>query len=217
LTTIHLRGFLAPALIAVLAAACSCSCSRDPVAATGGGLDLAAPAESDIAFSEVGPFDLVSQSDTRVTREDLLGRPWVASFLFTRCSGPCPMVRSTLKQVERRLSGSEARIVTFSVDPAWDTPEVLREYAEAVQADPKRWLFLTGDQAEIYDLIRKSFLSAVEQAPAGQVPVGEQVSHRTQIVAVDKKGRVRGFYHGESDDQIDLLVARLAFLQREPE
>ena len=209
MTPTPLRGLLVAASITVLATACT----REPVAASG----VAAPADSAVIFSEVGPFDLVSQAGARVSRESLLGRPWVASFLFTRCTGPCPMVRSTLKKVERRLEGSEARIVTFSVDPSWDTPEVLRAYAEAIQADPKRWLFLTGEKAGIYDLLTKSFFSAAEQAPVGQAPVGEQVSHSTRLVAVDKKGRVRGFYHGESDDQIDLLVARLAFLQREPE
>ena len=188
-------------------------CTPDPVAA----VTFAVPADSPQSFSTVGPFQLIERSGATVTREDLLGRPWAASFLFTRCSGPCPRVRSTLKALQGRLKDAEARIVTFSVDPAWDRPEVLREYAQAVQADPRRWLFLTGEQDEIHGLIRQSFLSAVEQAPPGTAPVGEQVSHRTQIVAVDKKGRVRGFYHGESEDQLDLLVERLAFLQRESE
>lgn len=206
---IRLSGLLAAASLAALVT----SCSPDPVSASG----LAAPADSPVEFSEVGAFDLVDRSGARVTREDLLGRPWVASFLFTRCTGPCPRVRSTLKELETRLHGTDARIVTFSVDPVWDTPEVLRAYAESVQADPKRWYFLTGDQAAIYALIQKSFLSAVEEAPPGKAAIGEHVSHRTQLVAVDKKGRVRGFYHGESDDQIDRLVARLDFLQHETE
>jgi cytochrome oxidase Cu insertion factor (SCO1/SenC/PrrC family) len=127
------------------------------------------------------------------------------------------MVRRTLEKLEVRLKGTPSRIVTFSVDPTFDTPAVLTEYANTIQADPKRWLFLTGDQAQLYSLIQKSFLSAVAQAPPGTAPVGEQVSHRTQLVAVDKKGRVRGFYHGESDDQVNLLADRLAFLQRESE
>jgi cytochrome oxidase Cu insertion factor (SCO1/SenC/PrrC family) len=203
------RGGWLAAAIAVLA----CACSREPVAA----LELAAPADSPIVFSEVADFDFVERGSAHLRRADLLGHPWVASFLFTRCTGPCPMVRSTLKKLETRLQGTQALLVTFSVDPAFDTPQVLTEYANAVQADPKRWLFVTGDQAALYALIQKSFLSAVEQAPPGTAPVGEQVSHRTQLVVVDKRGRVRGFYHGESDDELDLLVARLAFLQHEPE
>lgn len=209
----RLRGRLAAAWLAVLAVACS----REGVAGSGGGFDSAVPADSPLEFSSVGEFDLLERGGSRLTRGDLLGRPWVASFLFTRCTGPCPRVRSTLKKLETRLQGTNARLVTFSVDPSFDTPEVLAEYANAVQADPKRWLFVTGDQATIYDLIFKSFSSAVEQAPTGAAPIGERVSHSTRLVAVDKKGRVRGFYHGESDDQIDLLVERLAFLQHEAE
>jgi len=190
------------------------ACSRD---VEGTSSVLAAPASSPVQFSTVGEFDLLERGGTRLTREDLLGRPWVASFLFTRCTGPCPSVLSTLKKLERRLQGTDSRLVTFSVDPAFDTPEVLAEYANGVQADPKRWLFVTGDQKAVYDLIRKSFQSAAEQAPPGTAPVGEQVSHSTRLVAVDKRGRVRGFYHGESDDQLDLLVARLEFLARESE
>jgi protein SCO1 len=192
------------------------ACGRE-VEATSDCLDLAAAATSPCEWSSVGEFDLLESRGSRLTRPDLLGRPWVASFLFTRCTGPCPAVRSNLKKLETRLKGKEAVLVTFSVDPAFDSPEVLAEYADSVQADPKRWLFVTGDQAMIYELSRKSFLSAAEQVPSGTAPVGEQVSHSTRLVAVDKRGRVRGFYHGESDDQLDLLVARLEFLAHEAE
>jgi cytochrome oxidase Cu insertion factor (SCO1/SenC/PrrC family) len=178
---------------------------------------LAAPADSPQVFSEVAPFELVERSGKPVKREDLLGRPWVASFVFTRCSGPCPRVVGTLSKLQGRLRGGTARIVTISVDPSFDTPEVLREYAANVGADPARWWFLTGDEPAIQALIRGSFLSAVERAPEGTAPPGEAVSHRTQLVAIDKKGRVRGFYAGESDADLDLLVARLEHLAREPE
>jgi protein SCO1/2 len=213
LTTIREGGLLAAACLAALAL----SCSREPAGISGGGIDFAAAADSEQSFSQVGPFTLVERSGAAVTRDDLLGRPWVASFVFTRCTGPCPMVVSTLKKLQARLKGGEARIVTFSVDPEWDTPEVLRSYASDAGADPKRWLFLTGDEKTIYPLIYSSFRSAVERAPPGEAAIGMHVSHSTQLVAVDKKGRVRGYYHGESDDQLDRLVARLAFLQREKE
>lgn len=198
-------GFLSAISIALLAVACS----REPVSASAS----AVAADSPQAFSEVGPFELVERSGDKVTREDLLGRPWVASFLYTRCTGPCPSVRGTLKELQTKLGDSGARIVTFSVDPEWDRPEVLRAYAETAGAHPKRWLFLTGEPESVRALIRQSFLSPVERS--ADAPIGEQVTHRTQLVAVDKKGRVRGFYHGESDDQLDLLLARLAFLERE--
>ena len=93
---------------------------------------------------------------------------------------------------------------------------MLADYAANVGADPERWCFLTGDEETIYGLIRRSFLSPVERAPAG-TDVGLAVSHRTQIVVVDKRAKIRGFYTGESDEALDEIVARLAFLEREPD
>jgi cytochrome oxidase Cu insertion factor (SCO1/SenC/PrrC family) len=122
-----------------------------------------------------------------------------------------------LKKLETRLKDTDAVLVTFSVDPTFDTPEVLAEYARGVQADPKRWLFVTGDQEAIYGLAEKSFWSAAEQQPQGTAPIGERVSHSTRLIAVDKRGRVRGFFHGESDDEIDQLVEELKLLEREAE
>ena len=176
---------------------------------------LAAPAESQDAFATVGAFELVDERGRAVRREDLLGRPWVASFVFTRCTGPCPRVVSTLRELQRRLDpASPARIVTFSVDPEHDTPDVLAAYARSLEADPARWTFLTGSEEAIERTIREGFLSPIERAPEG-TPVGMSVSHRTQLVAVDAQGRVRGFYSGETPDDLDLLVARLGFLARE--
>lgn len=173
----------------------------------------ARPADSPDVLYEVGPFTLTERSGATVTREDLLGRPWVASFVFTRCTGPCPAVVSTLRKLQDRLKGTESRIVTISVDPRWDTPEVLTKHAAAAGADARRWLWLTGDETAIEAWIRSSFASPVERS--ADAPIGVRVTHRTQIVAVDKRGRVRGFYHGESDADLDLLVARLRFLERE--
>ena len=195
-----------------LGGAVSASCSEER-----SGSVLAAPADSPQTFAEVAPFELVERSGKSVKREDLLGRPWVASFVFTRCTGPCPRVVGTLRKLQGRLKAGGPRIVTVSVDPEWDTPEVLRKYAAEVGADPARWLFLTGSEPAIHAWIRDSFKSGVERAAPGTAPPGEAVSHRTQLAAVDKKGRVRGFYAGESGADLDLLVSRLEYLAGEPE
>lgn len=193
----------------------STACTKPSGYGGSSGPVLAQAPESPEVLGEVGAFSLTECSGKTITREDLLGQPWVAGFIFTRCSGPCPKVTSTMKKLQERLKGSRVHIVTFSVDPEYDTPAVLKEYAQAAGADPKRWLFLTGEEKVIHALVKTSFLSAVERAPAGAAPVGESVSHRTQLVAVDKQGHLRGFYHGESDDQLDELVARVKFLERE--
>jgi len=161
-----------------------------------------AASEPPPVYAEVAPFDLVERSGEPVHREDLLGRPWVASFVFTRCTGPCPRVVGTLRKLQARL--------VVKGDGG------LKRYADDLGADPVRWWFLTGDEAAVRTLIRGSFLSPVERAPEGTVPPGESVSHRTQLAAVDPKGRVRGFFAGESEEDLDRLVALLDLLAREP-
>ncbi len=175
---------------------------------------LAQAADSPEVLGQVAPFAFQERSGATVRGEDLAGAPWVASSIFTRCTGPCPAVTSTMKKLQARLEGSHAKLVTFSVDPEFDTPEKLKEYAHSAGADPKRWLFLTGPTAEIDSFIRQSFASPVERSQA--VPVGEHVSHSTRLVVVDKQGRVRGMYSGESDADLDAIVARVKFLEREP-
>jgi len=186
----------------------------DPAQSGAGSSVLAQPASSPQSFGEVAPFTFVDERGNPVRREDLLGEPWIASMIFTRCTGPCPAVTSTMKKLETRLSSSRAKLVTFTVDPEYDTPAVLKRYSDAVGADPARWIFLTGPTQSIDAFIRASFLSPVERD--ARAAIGQHVSHSTRIVVVDKRGRVRGQYSGESDADLDLIVARLAFLEREP-
>ena len=190
-------------------------CSREATSFGASGIVLAQPSDSTVEFGSVGPFALTERGGREVTRESLLGRPWVAGFVFTRCSGPCPKITGTMRHLQDELSGVDARLVSFSVDPEWDTPEVLRAYADAVGADRERWWFLTGDRSAIYALIQKSFLSPVERAPDGSAPIGQHVSHRTQLVVVDKLGRLRGFYAGESDADVAAIAARVRYLASE--
>lgn len=205
------------AILSCAAALAAASCDGDAGrGGSSGGTVLAAAADSNDVFATVGAFDLVDQEGRAVRRDDLLGRPWVASFVFTRCTGPCPRVASTLRELQRRLDpASPARIVTFSVDPEHDVPAVLADYARSLEADPARWTFLTGSEEAIERTVREGFLSPLERAPEG-TPVGLSVSHRTQLVAVDSGGRVRGYYSGETTEDLDLLIARLDFLAREP-
>jgi protein SCO1/2/putative membrane protein len=123
----------------------------------------------------------------------------------------CPNITRQMARAQELLEGTDARLVSFSVDPEHDTPEVLRAYADAVAgADPERWWFLTGDQEAIYELIRKSFLLAVAMEPE-QDP-GLLVAHSAFLVAVDESGRIRGYYDGESDAGTEAAVARIRFL-----
>jgi cytochrome oxidase Cu insertion factor (SCO1/SenC/PrrC family) len=200
---------IAIALVAVLLVA-----RHDSAPGHGGSSSvLAQAADSPDVLGVVAPFAFQERGGAIVRREDLAGEPWVASSIFTRCTGPCPAVTSTMNKLQARLDGSRAKLVTFTVDPEYDTPEKLAEYARAAGANPKRWLFVTGPTADIDAFIRQSFSSPVERSTS--VPVGEHVSHSTRLVVVDKQGRVRGMYSGETDADLDAIVARVRFLERE--
>jgi cytochrome oxidase Cu insertion factor (SCO1/SenC/PrrC family) len=184
---------------------------QKPRASNGG--DLAQPADSTEGYNQVAPFALTERSGRTITRNELLGKPWIASFVFTRCTGPCPRISSNMKKMQDRLAGESVRLVTFSVDPEYDTPEVLAKYADALGADPERWWFLTGTTDAIQAISRKSFMLPIERDASR--PVGQSVTHRTVLTVVDKNCRVRGYYDGESDAGIDQALARAKYLAHE--
>lgn len=175
---------------------------------------LAAAADSQDAFAEVGPFALVDSRGAAVTRESLLGKPSIVGFIFTRCTGPCPRVTSTMKGLSGRIGGDAIRLVTITVDPEYDTPAILSEYARNVGADVAKWWFLTGPREAVLELSEKSFLLPLARDAAR--PVGESITHKTYLTVVDKRGHVRGYYDGESDAGADAALARARFLANEP-
>jgi protein SCO1/2 len=99
-------------------------------------------------YSMVPDFDLVERSNRKVTRQELTGKVWVADFIFTTCGGICPVMTSNMRKLQDKLF-ADIRLVSFTVDPTHDTPEVLTEYANRYGANKDRWLFLTGDPEAI--------------------------------------------------------------------
>src|SRR5437867_8113286 len=107
---------------------------------------------------EVPDFALLERSGQPVTRADLLGKVWIASVIFTRCVDECPLVSSHMARLQDAFAAEpDVRLVSITVDPAYDTPEVLTRYAQSFAAQPQRWFFLTGDKVTIYRLVREGF------------------------------------------------------------
>jgi cytochrome oxidase Cu insertion factor (SCO1/SenC/PrrC family) len=144
----------------------------------------------------VGSFTLTERSGKTVTDADLKGKVWVASFVFTRCTGPCPQVTASVARLQRELPDSpHLRLVTFTVDPTRDDPAELKRYAEHFKADPARWLFLTGDEATIHTLLRERFKQAANRK-SGKPEPGDEFDHSTRLVVVDKTGIIRATFPG---------------------
>jgi protein SCO1/2 len=168
----------------------------------------------------VPPFRLTERSGRTTSLDDLRGAPWIADFIFTRCAGTCPLLTASMARLQGKLPAagdSPPRLVSFSVDPAYDTPEVLRSYAERFRADPNRWLFLTGERAALHDLIRNGFLLSVAESEGGRADPNEMITHSDRFVLVDARGRIRGYYHGTEEESVERLVADVERLGREAE
>jgi protein SCO1/2 len=187
------RRLAAPALGVLLASACSAP--PPPVLAT------------------LPELALVDQNGAPVTRATLAGRPFVADFVFTRCVAACPRLTARMRELATELPrGSRARLVSISVDPEHDRPEVLLEWARARGLDLDRWLLLTGERDEVWNLIRRGFLLPVEE----QSDPGNPFLHSNRFALVDGAGRLRGTYEAFEEDAMERLLADLAAIEREP-
>jgi len=166
-------------------------------------------------LGEVPDFSLVDSDGMTVTARDLEGTPWVANFIFTRCAGVCPLMSGQMERLQEQLpEDSAVRLLSFTVDPVRDTPEVLRAYAERFHARPERWQFVTGEPKEIYALAKDGFhLGAGELPDYNPEKDDGPFFHSTRLVLVDAHRRIRGYYEGTESVQVDRLQQDLAFLQ----
>ena len=160
------------------------------------------------AYGSVPEFQLINQHGKNFGSADLRGKIWIADFIYTTCPGPCPMISSRMSELQKPLEKTDVHLVSFSVDPARDTPQILRGYAERLQAEPGRWDFLTGPQSTIYNLSRNGFKLAVGEEKG--VPV-----HSTRMILVDRHGVIRGYYDAAEPDAVTKLVADTNHLLRE--
>lgn len=176
-------------------------------------------ADADLpVLAEVPAFALTERSGRSVTEAELEGLPWVADFIFTQCSGVCPVLSSRMAGLQRALKDARipARLVSFSVDPTRDSPEVLRGYAERFRADPQGWLFLTGDRRQLYSLVGEGFqLSVAERAPDEAEDSTDLITHSDRFVLVDSDLQIRGYYHGTDEDVVERVISDLRRLNGE--
>lgn len=172
------------------------------------GLDQAATA-APADYGPVADFSFVDQSSRPVTLATLQGKTWVADFVFTRCAGPCPIVSKHMSDLTDKFKDkANLRFVTFSVDPDYDSPAVLAAYAKNYDADPNRWLFLSGPKTQVYRLIHDSFHLAAEPLPS-QNPGEIDIMHSLYFCVVNGEGRIIGVYDSNDKDAMTRLNAQL--------
>jgi cytochrome oxidase Cu insertion factor (SCO1/SenC/PrrC family) len=151
-------------------------------------------------------FILTDQSGESYGSDQLLGRAWLVNFIFTRCKATCPVQTRRLAELQEewknRKSWKDVRLVSITVDPEYDTPEVLQGYALQAKADLQHWKFLTGPREKIGQLTRQGFKLPAELGASSQ---SEPIGHSSKFVLVDPQGDVRGFYDSGSSAEIEQL------------
>lgn len=164
-------------------------------------------------FGTVPSFYLTERSGREFSKNELQGKVWVASFVFTHCSGQCPLLCEKLKRVQSRFRFKDNfRLVSFTMDPERDTPAVLAQYAGRFDADPYKWSFLTGPKKDVDFLVQSGFRLA-SGGPGGEEPEG--ITHSFKLVLVDGYGRIRGYYDGLDDAAVNTLIKDTKVLLRQ--
>jgi protein SCO1/2 len=140
-------------------------------------------------FFLVPPFSLTDQDGKPFTNASVAGNVWVANYIFTRCAGPCPTMTAEIASLAHEIDHPDVRFVSFSVDPEYDTPAVLKDYAGRFGADHSRWSFVTGDKSQIFRLAERGM--KIPAIPAGEDNV---IVHSEKFILIDREGWIRGYY-----------------------
>jgi len=162
----------------------------------------------------IADFSFVNQEGKTVTQEDYKGKIYVADFFFTTCQTICPIMTSNMEKVQDAIRNiPDVMILSHSVTPDIDTPEILKAYAQKHHVDPKKWNLVTGDKKRIYEIARRSYLAVKTGSEAEMY----DMVHTENFVLVDRKRRIRGFYDGTKEAEIKRLIEDIRFLTKSSE
>lgn len=158
-------------------------------------------------MGHIPDFHLTAQTGQPFDGKSLDGHVWVADFIYTTCTGPCPMMSAKMRMIQNSTAETPGVfLVSMTVDPTHDTPPVLADYARKFKQDPSRWFFLTGPAAALNDLGLHAFkLNSVDGS----------LTHSTRFVLVDQRRRIRGFYLTDEDDFMPKLLHDIRQLEQE--
>ena len=156
----------------------------------------------DTIFHEIPEFSFLNQDSVWVTKKDVLGRVFVADFFFSTCPTICPKMTSQMKRLQVITEDiEELHFLSFTINPEYDSPSVLKQYAADYGVNLNNWDFLTGDEAATHHLGVKGFLvhaRADDDEPGG-------FAHSPSLVLIDRTGKIRGVYDGTQTEEVDQL------------
>jgi protein SCO1/2 len=169
-------------------------------------------AKGDTVYHQIPSFRFLNQDSVFVSEKDVEGKVYVADFFFTTCPTICPKMKTQMLRIyERYKDRDDVRIISHSIDPDFDTPNVLKDYAARLQVKAPKWNLLTGDKAAIYQLGQKSYLVSAQEDPN---EAGGFV-HSGAFILVDKNRHVRGIYDGTVEAEVNHLLEDMEILLKE--
>jgi protein SCO1/2 len=154
------------------------------------------PLEGLQIFGAVPEFSFTETNGRRVTLAELKGKVWIVNFIYTNCPDTCPVQSAQMRQIQEDFQKEkDLRLVSITVDPTRDTPQVLSQYAKRFSADLARWFFLTGEKERIHNFAQNGFrLGAVELPHEKRPESGATHTHSPRFVLVDRDAQIRGYY-----------------------
>lgn len=155
----------------------------------------------------IGSFEFKNQENKTITDKDVSGKVYVAEYFFTTCGTICPKMNAQMQRVQGAYKDEkEFKILSFTVDPEKDDVAAMHNYATGHGANPNQWWFLTGSKEKLYELARKSYFVLKPAEAKNLGDVGSDFIHTNNFVLVDQQSRIRGYYDGTSEKEVDQLI-----------
>ncbi len=165
-------------------------------------------------YHRIADFSLLNQNGDTITQENYRDKIYVADFFFTTCPTICPIMTANLVEVQAALANDhEVLLLSHSVTPEIDSVAQLKKYAVEKGVNDAKWNLVTGDKKQIYELARKSYLAVQEDGDGGPF----DMIHTENFILVDKQRRIRGFYDGTKEEEMDRLLSDIEILKNSGE
>jgi protein SCO1/2 len=163
-------------------------------------------------YHAISDFSLINQNGKTITQEDYNDKIYIADFFFTTCQTICPIMTDHMVEIQNNLKNDpDILLLSHTVTPEIDSVPQLKKYAIKKGVDDTKWNLVTGEKKEIYKLARKSYLAVKTDGNGDEY----DMIHTENFILVDKKKRIRGFYDGTNENDIQQLLEDIAILKRE--
>lgn len=159
-------------------------------------------------YHTIADFELTNQNGKTITQADYDGKIYIADFFFTTCPTICPIMTKNMASIQDKV-GDDVLLLSHSVTPQIDSVAQLKKYALEKDVDDTKWNLVTGDKKQIYELARKSYLAVKTDGDGGPF----DMIHTENFILVDKEKRIRGFYDGTKEEEIQKLLSDLEILK----